>query len=97
MSLDEHSLWGLVAVLAVGCLVALGVLGFRGAGQSGERAGRDAPGQAGAGRGGEARKGRAVGTGWPQFPPARYCYRCGTAMRKYDVFCRSCGTRRRGV
>ena len=33
----------------------------------------------------------------PRIRPARYCHLCGASMNKGDVFCRQCGTRRRGA
>lgn len=33
----------------------------------------------------------------PQVPLAKYCYQCGAAMNRADLFCRKCGRRRRGA
>jgi hypothetical protein len=33
----------------------------------------------------------------PRVRPARYCHQCGAPMSRDDIYCRKCGTRRRGA
>jgi len=84
------------AVLAVLGLLALGGLGyalFSGNGQP-SRAGAWAKVQPGATG---QRRLRERGPQLPQVRPARYCHQCGAPLSKGDLFCRKCGTRRRGA
>jgi hypothetical protein len=89
----ERSTWMLVAF--VGVVVASGVaLGLRSDGRGPARrlaAASAAP--AGRSRRGTKPRGKAH----PNGRLARYCHQCGTAMGQGDLFCRRCGTRRRGA
>ncbi len=88
----------IVAVFAVLGIVTLGGLGLA------LRADNSRPAAAKAWAGGaepgarRGRKRRAKGMPEPpQVRPARYCHQCGAALSRDDVFCRKCGTRRRGA
>jgi len=84
------------AILAVLGLLALGGLAYALRPDSGQRA---TPGSASAaGPTDKRRQRRRRGVPEPpQVRPARYCHQCGAPMSRDDVFCRKCGTRRRGA
>lgn len=84
------------AVLAVVGLLALGGLGYA------LLSGSSQPAQAGAWThiqpGAKGRRRRPKGAPeLPQVRPARYCHQCGAPLSRGDLFCRKCGTKRRGA
>lgn len=80
--------WAAAGLAAV-AMVAVTLGGLRG-GVSGPTKGAAPTGR------GRRRSGRARARAVPA-TLARYCFRCGTAMNKEDLFCRRCGARRRGA
>jgi hypothetical protein len=87
-----------IALILVGT-IAIGGLGLAiRSGSSGRRERLQQPAEP-AGAGSRRSRGRKAkkAAGEPRPRVASYCHQCGAAMNKGDVFCRQCGTRRRGA
>lgn len=87
-----------IALILVGT-IAIGGLGLAiRSGSSGRRERQQQPADPGGGRSRRSRRGkRKKAAAEPRPQVASYCHQCGAAMNKGDVFCRQCGTRRRGA